>query len=62
MNYTLGLLMTGIACGLTIAAVLAAIQQAWKDRQATKEEWQEHKKDLYFLAEKLGRQRISEGR
>lgn len=57
MNYTLGLLMTGAACGLTIAAILAAIQQAWRDRQAAKKEWGNYKKALYALAEKIGRER-----
>lgn len=57
MNYTLGLIMVGIACGLTIAAIFAAIQQAWKDKQATKKEWQDYKKALYALAEKIGKER-----
>ncbi len=57
MNHTIGIFILGIACGLTIAAVLAAIQQAMNDRKAVKKEWEICKKTLYSLAEKAGAER-----
>ncbi len=57
MNHTIGIFILGIACGLTIAAVFAAIQQAMNDKKAVKKEWAIYKKALYALAEKVGEER-----
>lgn len=57
MNHTIGILILGVACGLTIAAVFAAIVQVMNDRKAVKKEWEIYKKALYSLAEKVGAER-----